>query len=89
MKSLKKVMLAGLGAVSLSQDRAKKVVEELVKQGELKEKEGRQVIDALMQRAETVRRDAEKGVQAQVETTMKKLNLASLDQLKKIGRAHV
>lgn len=48
---LKKTYLMGLGLASLTRERIEEFVEELVRRGEVAEKDRRQVLDDLIQRA--------------------------------------
>ena len=86
MDLFKRAFLAGVGALSLSKDKAKAMMDELVKNGELREKEGREMLDDLLKKAEATRKDVEKSVKTQVMGAYKKMNLASLDQVKKMER---
>lgn len=86
MDVFKKAFLAGLGAMSLSRERAKALVAELIKAGELREKEGKKLVDEMMRKAESVRDEVETTINKQIHTAYKRLNLASIDQLKKMER---
>jgi polyhydroxyalkanoate synthesis regulator phasin len=86
MDLFKRAFLAGLGALNLSGDKAKEMIDELVKSGEIKEREGRELLDDLLKKAEATRRDVERTVKTQVMGAYKKMNLASLDQVKKMER---
>jgi polyhydroxyalkanoate synthesis regulator phasin len=86
MDLFKRAFLAGVGALSLSREKAKAMIDELVANGQLKEKEGRAMLDDLAEKAEAARKDVEKNVKSQVQGAYKKMNLASLDQVKKMER---
>lgn len=86
MGVFKKMFLAGLGTMSLSREKAEAIVDELVKAGQIKEKEGRKLLDEIMQKAEGVRKDVEQKVTAQARAAYSKLNLATLEQLKKMEK---
>ncbi|NTV51758.1 MAG: hypothetical protein HGA76_01910 [Candidatus Firestonebacteria bacterium] len=86
MDVLKKAFLAGLGAVSLSQDRTREIVDELIKTGKLKEKEGEKVFKELMTKATTAKKDVEIKIGQQVVSALGKVNAATLEQLKKMER---
>jgi polyhydroxyalkanoate synthesis regulator phasin len=83
---LKKAFLAGLGAVSLSQERTREIVDELIKVGKLKEKDGEKIFKELMAKATVAKKDVESKVSQQVISSVGKLNLAALEQLKKLER---
>ena len=86
MDHFKKIFLAGVGALSLSKDRAKIVVRELIAQGKIREKEGRKLVNDMMKRAESTRKDVEHTINEQVAVAVKKINLVTQDQLKKTER---
>jgi polyhydroxyalkanoate synthesis regulator phasin len=84
MDVLKKAFLAGLGAISLSQERTREIVEELVKAGKLKEKDGEKVYKELMAKALAAKKDVESKMSSQVLSALGKLNNAALEQMKKM-----
>jgi polyhydroxyalkanoate synthesis regulator phasin len=86
MDSVKKAFLAGVGALSLSSDRAKKIIQELVRQGQLHEQEGRELVEDMMAKASVVRRDVEQKIGQQVKSATQNLNLTLRAQLKKMER---
>lgn len=86
MDLFKRAFLAGLGALSLSREKAKEMIDELVKNGEVKKEEGKVMLDDLLKKAETTQKEVQKSVKAQVASAYKKMNLASLDQVKKMER---
>jgi polyhydroxyalkanoate synthesis regulator phasin len=86
MDVFRKAFLAGLGALSLSREKAQKLVRELVKAGELRESEGRDLLDDLAKKAGVVKQEVEKTISQQMDAAYKRLNLVSLGQLKKMER---
>ena len=86
MDGFKKVFLAGVGALSLSKEKAKKVVEELIAEGQVKEKEGRILVDEMLKKADTARKEVEKSVKGNIETVLGKVNLATQVQLRKMEK---
>jgi polyhydroxyalkanoate synthesis regulator phasin len=86
MDVFKKAFLAGLGAVSLSQERTKELVEELVKAGKLKEKDGQKLFKEMMAKASVVKKDLEGKVNEQAKQVYAKMNTVAVDQLKKMEK---
>ena len=84
MDVFRKAYLAGMGAMSLSSEHAVKLVNELVKAGELREKEGRGLVDEMVKKAGEVKKEVESTIAKQMDAAHKRLNLVSLDQLKKM-----
>ncbi len=86
MKIIKKAFLAGVGAVSLSRERAKVIADELVKQGKIREQEGRALVDDMLHKASAVKKDLERTINQQVSTAYSKINVVTQEQLKKMER---
>ncbi len=86
MKIIKKAFLAGVGAMSLSRERTKAIADELVKQGKLREQEGRALVEDMLRKASSAKKDLERTVNQQVSTAYLKINLATQEQLKKMER---
>ena len=84
MDVFRKAFLAGMGAMSLSSERAVKLVNELIEAGELREKEGRGLVDEMVKKAGEVKKEVESTIAKQMDAVHKRLNLVSLDQLKKM-----
>ena len=84
MDVFRKAFLAGMGAVSLSSEHAVKLVNELVKAGELRKKDGRHLVAEMVKKAGEVKKDVESTISKQMDAAYKRLNLVSLDQLKKM-----
>ena len=84
MDVFRRAFLAGLGAMSMSRERGKALVNELVKAGELQEKEGKKLLDEMARAADEVRGKVESTIAKQMAAAYKHLNLTSADQLKKM-----
>lgn len=81
---IKKAFLAGVGALSLTRERAQRVVKELVEQGQIREQEGKKVLAEVMQKVDAARKDVQKTVGTQVTAAYGKMNLATQAQIKKM-----
>ena len=86
MDVFRKAFLAGMGAMSLSSERAIKLVNELVKAGELRKKEGRDLVDEMVKKGGEIKKEVESTIAKQLEAAYKRMNLVSLDQLKTMER---
>ena len=84
MDVFRKAYLAGLGAISLSSEHAIKLVNELVKAGELRKEEARDLVDEMVKKAGEVKKEVESTIAKQMDAIHKRMNLVSLDQLKKM-----
>lgn len=83
-ESLDKLMLAGLGALSMSRERAEKIFEEYAERGRV-EKDGRSgFVKELMESADRTRADFQKLIDEQVEETVNRLHLATKEDIERI-----
>jgi polyhydroxyalkanoate synthesis regulator phasin len=85
-ETIDKVLLAGLGAVTMTRERAEKIFDEYVEKGKA-EKSGRTgFVKELMDQAEKSRKDFEKLVSDQVRHTVDQLKLATSEDIKRIEK---
>jgi len=78
---VKKTILASLGVLSLSREKAERLAKDLVKRGELAKTEEAKFVKDLMERAEKSRIEAEKRIEKIVEKTLIKLNIPTRKEL--------
>lgn len=78
---IKKTMLVGAGLAAMTREKIEGMVDELVKKGELSEKEGKEMVDELVKKSKSVKKDLEKKVEKIVADTVKKLNIPTRDEL--------
>ena len=78
---IKKTILAGVGILSLSHEKAEEIAKNLIKRGELAKTEEAKFIRDLMERAEKSRVEMEKKIEKIVEKTLKKLNIPTRKEL--------
>jgi polyhydroxyalkanoate synthesis regulator phasin len=85
-ETLDKIMLAGLGAISMTRERAEKLFEDYVSKGKA-EKEGKSgFVKDVMNTAERTRSELEKIISEQVDDTVKKLNLATREDIVRLEK---
>lgn len=70
---LKKIMLMGVGAATLTRDKAEEMVEELVKRGEVAAGDRAKAIEEIQQKAQAAAGDLKKMVDDSVEAVAKKV----------------
>ena len=80
-ETLDKMMLAGLGAVSMTRERAEKIFDEYVSRGKLEKENRTGFIKELMDSADKNREELEKLVSKQVREAMERMNLPTRDDL--------
>lgn len=82
---IKNTILAGLGILSLTREKAKSLAEDLIKKGELAKTEEAKFVKDLMEKAEKTGVEVKKKIEETVEKTIKKLNIPTrkdLDEIK-------
>ncbi|NCF75047.1 MAG: hypothetical protein GWO87_00990 [Xanthomonadaceae bacterium] len=72
---IKKTILAGLGVLSLSREKAEKITKDLIKRGELAKTEEAKFVKDLMEQAGKNKVEVEKKIEKVVEKTLTKLNI--------------
>jgi poly(hydroxyalkanoate) granule-associated protein len=83
-ETLDKIMLAGLGAISMTRDRAEKIFDEYVSRGKLEKENRTGFVKAMMDAADKNRAELEKLIAKQVRETMEHLNLPSRDDIQRL-----
>ena len=83
-EALDKLMLAGLGAVSMTRERAEKIFEEYVERGKVAKEARTGFVKEVMDISEKTRKDLEKLVSEQVHKTVDKLEIATQDDIKRL-----
>jgi len=85
-ETLDKMMLAGLGAVSMTRERAEKIFDEYVSRGKLEKESRTGFIKELMDTADKNREELEKLVSKQVREAMEHLNLPTRDDIQRLEK---
>jgi len=83
-ENLDRLMLAGLGAVSMTRERAEKIFDEYVSRGKAEKDAHAGFVKEVMDTADKTRKDIEKLVSEQVEKTVDKLNLATKSDIRRL-----
>lgn len=85
-ESLDKLMLAGLGAMSMTKEKAEEIFDEYVEKGKARKEERSGFVKDLIDRAEKSKKDMEKLISEQIDKALAKLPLATKDDLKHIEK---
>ncbi len=85
-ESIDKIFMAGLGAMSMTREKAEQIFDEYVKRGQAEQAARTGFVKEMMDNAEKTRKDLEKLVQEQVQTAVGKLHLATQDDLHRIEK---
>jgi len=85
-ETLDKVMLAGLGLLSMTRERAEKIFDEYAARGQAERGSRSGFVKELMEHAEKARKDLEKMISDQVAKAVGALNLATKDDVAKVEK---
>jgi polyhydroxyalkanoate synthesis regulator phasin len=85
-ETLDKMMLAGLGALSMTRERAEQMFDDYVSRGRA-ERDGRSgFVKEMMDSADRTRREFERLISDQVRQTMKSLQVATQEDVQRVER---
>jgi polyhydroxyalkanoate synthesis regulator phasin len=79
-----KLMLAGLGAMSMTREKAEEIFDEYVEKGKAERKNRDSFVKDLLDRAEKSRKEMEKTISEQVEKALIKQPIATKDDIKRL-----
>ena len=83
---IKKTLLTGLGLAFLTKEKIEEMTKEFIEKGKLSEQEGKKLYDELLEKAEESKEDVKKQIETITKDTMKKMNLASRDELQDLEK---
>ena len=84
LEPVEKLLLAGLGALSMTRERAEKIFEEYVQRGEAEKASRSGFVKELLQTAEKTRKDLEGMISERVREAVGKLDLASREDIERV-----
>lgn len=85
-EKMDKLMLAGLGALSMSKEKAEKIFDEYVDKGKAAHADKTGFVKEMMSSAEKTRGELEKMMSKQVNEAVNKLDLATKEDIKRLER---
>lgn len=83
-ETLDKLMLASLGALSMTRERAEKIFDEYVSRGKVEKESRSGFVKDMMDSAEKARHDLEKIIGDQVRKTLEQMNLPTRDDITRL-----
>jgi poly(hydroxyalkanoate) granule-associated protein len=90
LEMARKVLLAGIGAVALTQEEVEKFVSKLIERGQIAEKDGRRLINDVMEKrrrkAEEISTDAEVTYESRMEEVLARMNIPSKNDIDALSR---
>jgi len=85
MDFIKKSMLIGVGLAALTREKLEQSIDELIKKGEISEKEGKDALDDLVKKSKEARKELTDKVEKTVADTLKKLNIPTRKEYLKLA----
>lgn len=87
MKELmKNVVYAGVGAAFLTKEKIEELRNDMIEKGKLSQEEGRQFVDELIRKSDKAKDQLDLWMNRRVEEQVKKLNLATVDEVEELRR---
>ena len=83
---MKNVLYAGVGAAFLTKEKIEELKADLVEKGNLSREEGKQFVDDLIKKSEKAKDELELWINKRVEEQVKRLNLATSDEVAELRR---
>ncbi len=83
---IKDVLYTGVGAAFLTKEKVEELKKELVEKGNLSKEEGKQFVDDLLGKSEKAKDELELWINKRVEEQVKRLNLATSDEVAELRR---
>ena len=81
---LEKGLLAGLGLLSMTREKAEKVIDELSREGEVQKSEMKQWVDQLSDRGEEERQAMRKLIRDEMKKVLDDMGLATKEDIQKL-----
>jgi poly(hydroxyalkanoate) granule-associated protein len=75
LESVRKVLLASVGAVAIAQDEIEELVDRLIERGEIAEKEGRTLVQDMMERRRSQAKHTEQEMDQRLEEMLHRINV--------------
>ncbi len=86
LAGVRRVLMAGVGAVALAQEEVEEFVKKLVDRGEIAEKDGRKLVDDIMEKRKNRAQKAEDALEKRIEGLLDRMNVptkSDIDELSK------
>jgi poly(hydroxyalkanoate) granule-associated protein len=81
----RKVLLAGVGVVVLTQEEIEKFVSKLVERGEIAEKDGRKLVRDVMEKRKKEAKKAEDGLEKRMEELLDRMNVPTKSDIESLS----
>ncbi len=78
--------LIGLGALTLTREKAEKIVEDLIKRGEVRREEAKDLVDKLVEKGQEGRLALRKLIDTEVQRAISRMNLATRKDIEELTK---
>ncbi|OGO25116.1 MAG: hypothetical protein A2W33_06640 [Chloroflexi bacterium RBG_16_52_11] len=85
LEALRKVLLAGIGAVAIAQEEIEDFVNKLVERGEIAEKDGKKLVREVMDKRKKEAEKAEDEVTKRIEEILDRMNVPTKADIDSLG----
>jgi polyhydroxyalkanoate synthesis regulator phasin len=82
---LERSVLAGIGVLSMTHEKAQKIVDELIQRGEVQKDEAKDWVERLVQRGDEERQSLRKLIHDEVKSSLDELGLATKQDLQDLA----
>lgn len=86
LAGVRRVLMAGVGAVALAQEEVEDFVNKLIERGEIAEKDGRKLVDDILEKRKNRAQKAEDALETRIEGLLDRMNVPTkrdIDELSK------
>lgn len=83
---IKKAMLTGLGAASLTRDKIEEIGRDFIDKGKLSQQEGEKLMEDLVAKADESKQEIKKQIEERVDDILKKMNLVKVSEIEELKR---
>ena len=85
LDALRKVLLAGIGAIAIAQDEIEDLVSKLVERGEIAEKDGKKLVREVMDRRRKGVEQSEEEITKKIEEILDRMNVPTKADIESLG----
>lgn len=83
---MKDIFYLGAGAAFVTKEKIEELKKELIEKGKMTQEEGKQFVDDLLKKSEKSKKDLEKRIQDTVVEQMKKMNVATSEDIAELKK---
>lgn len=86
LAGVRRVLMAGVGAVVLAQEDVEEFVKKLVDRGEIAEKDGRKLVDDILEKRKGRAQKAEDALETRIEGLLDRMNVPSKSDIDELSK---